>query len=320
MATAADGGDRQAQGARDGWGIEIRPRNIEDLSKLLAAVAIACYVIGLLVVNTYLYRLGVSDFSLFRTRFAITGALALIPIWASLISISAVPLLINSSRGDLHELRSLLRFFSHLVRLVAPIAVLFLLGNAVGIRDRGVVGPFGLSLGLVFVLILGLAVAYAGVALVGARENSMRADDDPDTERSRKRGPLSGRPDALQMASQIAAVIVAPLPLFLLFIWYLYNVAVYVYPQVPQQFGGGRPREARLLFREDALQEAKYLGFGVAQNRLLSSPVRMLWENEDIYVIQSPEMLGDAIIRLDKSLVSAVVVDPVSRRADTADN
>jgi hypothetical protein len=49
--------------------------DLERLGKLLAGLGVGFYVIGLLAVNGYLSRLGVSDFALARPRFVYTGAL-----------------------------------------------------------------------------------------------------------------------------------------------------------------------------------------------------------------------------------------------------
>jgi hypothetical protein len=43
------------------------------------------YILGFLTTNAYLYKLGVSDFSLLRTRFILTGVLTLAPLALALI-------------------------------------------------------------------------------------------------------------------------------------------------------------------------------------------------------------------------------------------
>ena len=55
------------------------PLELGDLEKFVRALAIAAaifYVLGLLIVNMYLFQIGVSDFSLLRTRFILTGIAA----------------------------------------------------------------------------------------------------------------------------------------------------------------------------------------------------------------------------------------------------
>jgi hypothetical protein len=43
------------------------------------------YVLGFLTTNAYLYKLGVSNFSLLRTRFILTGVITLAPLALALI-------------------------------------------------------------------------------------------------------------------------------------------------------------------------------------------------------------------------------------------
>jgi hypothetical protein len=47
------------------------------MAKFAALAAIIAHAVGLVVVNIYLFNLGIADFELFRPRFILTGALAL---------------------------------------------------------------------------------------------------------------------------------------------------------------------------------------------------------------------------------------------------
>jgi hypothetical protein len=53
---------------------------IETMVRSVAIVGALFYVLGFLTTNAYLYKLGVSDFSLLRTRFILTGVLTLAPL------------------------------------------------------------------------------------------------------------------------------------------------------------------------------------------------------------------------------------------------
>jgi hypothetical protein len=59
--------------------------SIETLVRSVATVGALFYVLGFLTTNAYLYKLGVSDFSLLRTRFILTGVLTLAPLALALI-------------------------------------------------------------------------------------------------------------------------------------------------------------------------------------------------------------------------------------------
>jgi hypothetical protein len=68
---------------------------MEQVAKVLGLLGILLYVVGLLSVNGYLQSFGVSDFSLVRTRFVLTGAL----IAASAVTCS-IPLVIRPLRRE----------------------------------------------------------------------------------------------------------------------------------------------------------------------------------------------------------------------------
>jgi len=55
------------------------------LLRSAAIVGALFYILGFLTTNAYLYKLGVSDFSLLRTRFILTGVLTLAPLALALI-------------------------------------------------------------------------------------------------------------------------------------------------------------------------------------------------------------------------------------------
>ena len=58
---------------------------IETLVPSVAIIGALFWFLGFLTTNAYLYKLGVSDFSLLRTRFILTGVLTLAPLVLALI-------------------------------------------------------------------------------------------------------------------------------------------------------------------------------------------------------------------------------------------
>ena len=60
-------------GKANGW--------FEGITGITALVGVACYAQGLVIVNGYLFRLGISDFSAARIQFVYTGATFLIPVF-----------------------------------------------------------------------------------------------------------------------------------------------------------------------------------------------------------------------------------------------
>ena len=53
---------------------------LDQLVRSFAVIVAAFYVIGFLTANSYRYLLGVSDFSLLRTRFIVTGVMVTAPL------------------------------------------------------------------------------------------------------------------------------------------------------------------------------------------------------------------------------------------------
>ena len=79
-AVAGEAGDSPATGR-----LERSKIPVETLVRGVAIVGALFYVLGFLTTNAYLYKLGVSDFSLLRTRFILTGVLTLAPLVVALI-------------------------------------------------------------------------------------------------------------------------------------------------------------------------------------------------------------------------------------------
>jgi hypothetical protein len=62
--------------------------DLESITKLSALIAIVAYAVGLIVVNSYLYSLGVSEFDLFRAKFIATGFLAILIVTTATAGLS----------------------------------------------------------------------------------------------------------------------------------------------------------------------------------------------------------------------------------------
>jgi hypothetical protein len=85
---------------------------------------------------------------------------------------------------------------------------------------------------------------------------------------------------------------------------YLSFVAVNVYPHVPQQFGGGRPKHERLVFDHDAVTEARQLGMEVTPEKPLSQPVAVVFEGDGLRAVDVP---GTGVVEISDSLIVGAV-------------
>ncbi len=71
-----------------GGTLDYRPRSWDDLGKIAASIVVGLYALGLIVTNSYLYVIGVTDFSPFRTRYVLTGLSAILPLLLCAYSIT----------------------------------------------------------------------------------------------------------------------------------------------------------------------------------------------------------------------------------------
>jgi hypothetical protein len=86
--------------------------------------------------------------------------------------------------------------------------------------------------------------------------------------------------------------------LFLMF--YATLVSDYLYPHIPEQFGGGRPEPMRLLLSSDGATQAASLGVTTCGGTMLSCRVSLIWRGDDFVAVRTDK---GRIVELDKSLV-----------------
>jgi hypothetical protein len=106
---------------------------IETLVRSVAIVGALFYVLGFLTTNAYLYKLGVSEFSLLRTRFILTGVLTLAPLVLALIGgiYAALDATVYGSRGGL----TTRAYLWILADIALPFALYFTLFSVVAEND-----------------------------------------------------------------------------------------------------------------------------------------------------------------------------------------
>jgi len=91
----------------------------------------------------------------------------------------------------------------------------------------------------------------------------------------------------------------AALALLATYFYVAFSAAV-MYPAVPQQLGGGRPKHEQLVFRRDAVAEAQQLGMRVTARRLVSQPVDVIFHADGSKAVRVP---GVGVVEIDDSLV-----------------
>jgi hypothetical protein len=282
-----------------------KPLDLESWSKMMALLGILSYVVGLLGVNMYLYQLGVSDFSLWKPRFILTGFLALLlsvlgfvcpflGAWYMFFGNEArvkTRQVLTNNRIKIFLLRAFcsINFWSRefwkrwwigLIFFLAPLIVFSFFAWTGGSNTPWTIGlsmyASSLSVG-----ILGAAIVYGG-----------RIEN-------RKVTP---KLEPLYRAGRTGLSCVFATLFFILF---LALFAQYVFPVLPEQFGGGKPKQIRILFEKDSLLGAEQIGIPIMPNKQVSEPVNLLFEGTDSYILRLP---NNQVVQIDRKATQGIQV------------
>jgi hypothetical protein len=285
-----------ALAATDGGG---RKMPIEQLIRSFAIVAAAFYVVGFLTANSYLYLLGVSDFSLLRTRFILTGVMVIAPLaFALTFGIYAA---IDLSVFEWRRGRVNRTWLWIAGDVLLPFLLYFVLFSVVAENET--------ISALVDAAVLSVICSTLVLAFLATLAVHRRTDRHPvshlfyrgDRVIAERFNERFGIPGAL--VENLVFVVIGTL----LFLLYVGLFGQRFYPMLPEQLGGGRPRTAQLLIAADAATTVNRLGIAVTAEDLLSPPVELLWEGETSYVIRLPTPRQRAVVQISHDLVEGVV-------------
>src|SRR5215204_6037172 len=276
---------------------------IETLVRSVAIVGALFYVLGFLTTNAYLYKLGVSDFSLLRTRFILTGVLTLAPIVLALVGgiYAALDVTIYGSHARL----TTGAFLWILSDIAFPFALYFALFSVVAENDVITSARDAALLSAVCAAIV--------LALLASLAVYRKSDRRPLSHLAYRGKPIPydrfterfGVPNAVVETTIFAVAGVV------LFLAYVGLFGQYFYPTIPEQLGGARPRIAQILVSGDAVPAVRELGLDVSEDAPLSPPVELLWEGEESYVIRLPRTHHGAVVQIARGLVGGVVTGEV---------
>jgi hypothetical protein len=262
---------------------------VETITKTSAMLAVFSYVCGLLVVNVYLFRYGVSDFSIVKPRYVFTGVAATLFFGVSVAFIGgfgwyfgrASPRVRTDTVG-LRQLGRILRWSTRLlVFVVYAMMILVPAQDRLGFLPNWITSVPLQAVGTIVPLIV-VAAAYEAGQVLG--REPMGA-----TRRAVVR--RFARENALHLA----------LLALLVFLTYIQLFAATLYPTLPEQLGGGRPSHVRLLIAPEATAGVRDLGVSIAVGGSLSDPVSLLFEGTETYTLRAgPE---GKIVQVDKKQV-----------------
>jgi hypothetical protein len=272
---------------------------IEQLVRSVAVVAGLFYVLGFLTTNAYLYRLGVSDFSLLRTRFILTGVLTLAPLALALVwgIYAALDLAVYGGERGLSRHAALWV----LADVAVPFVLYFLLFAFVAEND---VVTAARDAGLLSVLCALVVLAFLGS--LSLYRTSQRRPLSHLIYRNRD-VPYERFSARFGVPTTVVETMTFGVGGVLLILTYIGVFGHHFYPTIPEQIGGGRPRLVQLLVAADAAPAARELGLDVSAEAPLSPPLELLWEGEESYVVRLPDPHQRAVAQIARGLVDGLV-------------
>ena len=280
---------------------------VDSFAKLLGLVATLCYVTGFLIVNASLVGLGAAEFSTFSPRLVFIGALAL-ALAASVFVLPFVMAWVYAST-DRWWIKGFAIFFGVLGFLGPLVLYSWLFQSQRNVFLSEEEGPLGGAR---------MVIRAAGHLLLGhsSRVQSLASSRGPagskDTAMPARVRWLAWRASAPRDTSQAApwmrGIFWASLATAC-FLAYVVLFGHFVYPTLPNQLGGGRPGEVRLVVSKDAKTLLANLGLctksttgkkGVTGE--VSVPVRILFESGDAYLVRTVDTGYLSLIRKDAIL------------------
>jgi hypothetical protein len=291
--------------------------SLERAAKAAAVVGLLLYAVGLIAVNGYLSLFGFTDLSELKTRFVFTGALVIASICIILLLLLiavAIPVLVGREVEDMlksldralrrsrrrwltglvngvlksyvFSARRILWVYSLLIPWVVLRVFLTVAGDVDSARD---VDP-GLNALELYGASAGLGAASWAVAFYGFGKM-----------------PPPAWLNVLTKLRERWAVLMVVISVGLtagLFVYVPVLYGRYVYPLVPERFGGGRPLYVQLGFAPDDLETAESVGVDLlGDNGQMSHPVCLVYKGDDSYLIALEPGIA---IRLNADVVVAV--------------
>jgi hypothetical protein len=216
----------------------------------------------------------VSDFSLLRTRFILTGVLTLAPLALALIG--GIYAALDATLYGGHSGLTTRAYLWILAAIALPFALYFTLFSVVAendvvtsARDAALLSAVCTVIVLALLLSLALYRKSERRPLSHLAYRGQPVTYDRFTERF-------GVPNAVveTMIFAVAGVV--------LFLAYVGLFGQYFYPRLPEQLGGGRPRMAQILVTGDAAPAPRELGLDVTEDAPLSACTTALGRGREL--------------------------------------
>ena len=305
--------------------------DIGELAKIGAVSAALAYAMGMLTINTYLHKLGITDFSLARPKLILTGVL----VFLSFFLLALLPVFVAWRLADdgrpkrPRSCKILFLLFFPLLALFG--ASLYLCFGTIGLGQITVWGIWELINQItvwvgwdlkkqrnLFTEILASVVVTAevyfpicvaaGSAFVAARLS----------QRQKVKDDSSLNPEQIYLLLSVALAIISVLGYMIIF-------SLTFYAAIPQAFGGGKPYFESFVIAEDGRCELQQLGIPFADGQPnVTKPLPVLHESDNTVAVwletKAPQEGSDTragkgsrqaiVVQLDKRQISASMAYP----------
>lgn len=264
-------------------------RNFATITGILGGI---CYFIGYLTMNFYLSRFGSHYASLVQARYFTTGFLYI--IISSLTAAGPLAAWILIRLGRYEKFKAFLLFLSGAMMSIVTIWGLgYFLVSFPYIEFGRPYYPAESRRLFFMISFSGSQILLWLPALLTFAINKMESRLYFQREKS-KGHDVPGGISTLRTALTSFVVV-----LFL--ILSVYSYAIRAYPQIPTSFGGGAPKEVRLLLSDPSAMN----GLSIAVQGQLTEPVILLDQTDRILLIMDKQSLST--FELSSALVSAII-------------
>ena len=272
--------------------VGVKDLNIGELTKIGAVSAALAYGMGMLTINTYLHKIGITDFSLAKPKLILTGVLVFFSF--SLLALLPVFVAWRLAGGDqperTHSRKILFLLFVPLLALFG--ASVYLCFGTIGLGQITVWGIWELInqitgwLGWnqerqrnffteVLASVVVTAEVYfpicvaAGSAVVAVR--LFRQQKTQDNSRL--------NPERLYLFLSIALAVISALGYMIVF-------SLTFYAAIPQAFGGGKPYFQSFVIAEDGRCQLQQLGIPFLDGQPnVTEPLPVLHESDNMVAV-----------------------------------
>lgn len=230
--------------------------------------------IGIITTNLYLQQFNFLESSLINPRFIITGfCVIFFPAFSFICFMAGLSQLEDYIKKISSAKNYLIHFFSAIILLLIPVVIFYLYLNNEARFILRIIGSF---------LLYALSLFLVTVLLRLPQEINV----------FNKRKSIFALNHKLIIKSKYVEDCRKLIIIYWLVVLCIYTplFAQQIYPKIPEQFGGGEPRQIRILFAKDQADIIKQNGMPTCSSgKLLSNwskPVSLLFEGSENYLLR----------------------------------